>query len=36
VSGPHIAWQPSLLDGGAIGFDDAFAGLRRRELADGA
>jgi len=30
------AWQPSLLDGGAVGFDAAFTGLRRRELTDGA
>jgi alkylated DNA repair dioxygenase AlkB len=32
----YPAWQPSLLDGGAIGFDDAFSSVRRRELADGA
>ena len=32
----YPAWQPSLLDGGAVGFDDAFVGLQRRELADGA
>ena len=32
----YPAWQPSLLDGGAVGFDDAFTGVRRRELADGA
>lgn len=31
-----LAWQPSLLDGGAVGFDDTFAGVARQELADGA
>jgi alkylated DNA repair dioxygenase AlkB len=32
-----LAWQPSLLDGApVVGFDVAFAGLRRRELGDGA
>jgi alkylated DNA repair dioxygenase AlkB len=36
VTGPDIAWQPSLLDGGAVGFDATFAGVRRRDLADGA
>ena len=34
--GPDIAWQPSLLDGGAVGFDDTFAGMQRRELTEGA
>jgi len=29
-------WQPSLLDGGEVGFDPGFAGARRRELAQGA
>jgi alkylated DNA repair dioxygenase AlkB len=32
----YPAWQPSLLDGGAVGFDPTVAGVRRRELADGA
>jgi alkylated DNA repair dioxygenase AlkB len=32
VSGPDLAWQPSLLDGGTIEVDDGFAGLRREEL----
>jgi alkylated DNA repair dioxygenase AlkB len=36
VTGPDLAWQPSLLDGGAVGFDGAFCGLARRELPDGA
>jgi hypothetical protein len=36
MTGPDIAWQPSLLDGGAVGFDATFAGVRRRELTDGA
>ncbi len=36
MTGPQLAWQPSLLDGGPVGFDAAFTGLRRRELADGA
>jgi alkylated DNA repair dioxygenase AlkB len=36
VTGPDIAWQPSLLDGGAIGFDDTFGRLQRRVLTDGA
>jgi alkylated DNA repair dioxygenase AlkB len=36
VSGPDLAWQPSLLDGTAIEVDHAFAGLARRELDDGA
>jgi len=36
VIGPDIAWQPSLLDGGAVGFDDTFAGMQRRELTEGA
>ena len=31
-----LAWQPSLLDGGAVGFDDTFAGVVRRELPDDA
>jgi alkylated DNA repair dioxygenase AlkB len=30
------AWQPSLLGGGEVGFDAAFVGLTRRELAEGA
>ena len=33
---PDLAWQPSLLDGGEIEIDPGFAGLRRRELAEGA
>jgi alkylated DNA repair dioxygenase AlkB len=36
VTGPDLAWQPSLLDGGAVEVDRAFAGLHRRELAEGA
>src|SRR5688572_13574813 len=36
VSGAEFTWQPSLLDGGAVEFDGAFSGLRRRELAEGA
>lgn len=32
----YPAWQPSLIDGGAVGFDAAFTGVRRRELADDA
>jgi alkylated DNA repair dioxygenase AlkB len=36
VTGPDLAWQPSLLDGGTVGFDEAFAGTRRRELDHGA
>jgi alkylated DNA repair dioxygenase AlkB len=36
VTGFDLVWQPSLLDGGAVGLDHAFTGLRRRELADGA
>jgi alkylated DNA repair dioxygenase AlkB len=36
VTGSDIAWQPSLLDGGPVGFDHTFTGLRRRELTDGA
>ena len=36
VTGPDLAWQPSLLDGGAVGFDDTFAGLQRRDLTEGA
>jgi hypothetical protein len=36
VTGPDLAWQPSLLDCGAVGFDDAFTGIRRRELDHGA
>jgi alkylated DNA repair dioxygenase AlkB len=36
VTSPDIAWQPSLLDGGAVGFDDTFTGLRRRDLTEGA
>jgi alkylated DNA repair dioxygenase AlkB len=31
-----LAWQPSLFDGGAVGFDHAVTGVRRRELDDGA
>ena len=33
---PDLAWQPSLLDDGEIEVDPGFAGLRRRELAEGA
>jgi alkylated DNA repair dioxygenase AlkB len=36
VLGPDLAWQPSLLDDGAVEYDDAFSGMHRRELADGA
>lgn len=36
MTDPDIAWQPSLLDGGAVGFDDTFGGLQRRALTDGA
>jgi alkylated DNA repair dioxygenase AlkB len=36
VTGPDVVWQPSLLDGGAVGFDRGFGGLRRRELPAGA
>jgi alkylated DNA repair dioxygenase AlkB len=36
VTGPDLAWQPSLLDGGTVGFDEAFAGIQRRELDHGA
>ena len=36
MTGPDIAWQPSLLDGGPVGFDGSFAGLQRRELTEGA
>jgi alkylated DNA repair dioxygenase AlkB len=36
VLGPDLAWQPSLLDDGAVEYDDEFTGLRRRELGDGA
>jgi alkylated DNA repair dioxygenase AlkB len=32
----YPAWQPSLFDRGAVGFDRTFAGVRRRELAEGA
>jgi alkylated DNA repair dioxygenase AlkB len=32
----HLAWQPSLFDGGAIEVDASFRGLTRRELGDGA
>jgi alkylated DNA repair dioxygenase AlkB len=31
-----LAWQPSLFDGGAVGFDAGFDGIERRELAEGA
>ncbi|MDQ3974519.1 MAG: alpha-ketoglutarate-dependent dioxygenase AlkB [Actinomycetota bacterium] len=31
-----LRWQPSLLDSGEVAFDATFAGLQRRELADGA
>ncbi len=36
MTGPQLAWQPSLLDGGAVEVDQRFTGLRRRELAEGA
>ena len=36
MTGPDIAWQPSLLGGGAVGFDGTFAGMQRRELTEGA
>jgi alkylated DNA repair dioxygenase AlkB len=36
VTNPDIAWQPSLLDGGAVGFDDTLGRLQRRVLTDGA
>lgn len=32
----ELAWQPSLLDAGPVEVDAGFAGLRRRELAEGA
>jgi alkylated DNA repair dioxygenase AlkB len=31
-----LAWQPSLFDGGTVGFDVNFGGVERRELADDA
>jgi alkylated DNA repair dioxygenase AlkB len=31
-----LAWQPSLLGGGAVEVDPALHGVRRRELAEGA
>jgi alkylated DNA repair dioxygenase AlkB len=31
-----LAWQPSLFDGGAVGFDGSFGGVERRELTEGA
>jgi alkylated DNA repair dioxygenase AlkB len=31
-----LVWQPSLFDGGAVGVDDSFAGVDRRQLAEGA
>jgi len=36
VSGPDLAWQPSLLDGGAVEVDHGFTRLARRELDHGA
>lgn len=36
MHGPDLVWQPSLLDDGAVEYDDAFTGLRRQDLADGA
>ena len=36
MTGHDLAWQPSLLDGGPVAFDDTFAGLRRRALDHGA
>ena len=36
MTNPDIAWQPSLLDGGAVGFDDTFGRMQRRVLTDGA
>jgi alkylated DNA repair dioxygenase AlkB len=36
VLGPDLAWQPSLLDDGAVEYDTDFTALRRRELAEGA
>lgn len=31
-----LAWQPSMLDGGAIAIDPTFRAVRRHQLADGA
>ncbi len=36
MTNPDIARQPSLLDGGAVGFDDTFGRVQRRVLTDGA
>ena len=36
MTGHDLAWQPSLLDGGPVAFDDTFTGLRRRALDHGA
>jgi alkylated DNA repair dioxygenase AlkB len=36
VSGPDLAWQPSLLDGGVPEIDDTFARLHRDALDHGA
>jgi alkylated DNA repair dioxygenase AlkB len=36
MAGPDLAWQPSLLDAPVLELDRSFAGLRRRELAEGA
>ena len=36
VCGPDLAWQPSLLDGGAVEVDHGFTRLARRELDHGA
>jgi alkylated DNA repair dioxygenase AlkB len=36
VTGPDLAWQPSLLDGGPVRVDDTSAAVRRRELDDEA
>ncbi len=32
----QLVWQPSLLGAGTMGFDAAFGGVQRRELAKGA
>ena len=36
MAAPDLAWQPSLLDAPVLELDGSFAGLRRRELAEGA
>jgi alkylated DNA repair dioxygenase AlkB len=36
MGGTELSWQPSLFGGEEVGFDASFAGVRRRELAEGA